>query len=159
MNYDYSNESNINSGEFREGTAELINGCDDTRATGIISAVTTVSIFDDGLTETPTNNLDWYTTGYIFLRYIIKQTLNYKPILPDDFKLPSVEVFEDTVAITTTQITDEQKTNLITKINEKYGTQLNKEAINIIDVAHTKGMDIIKPYIAPFAIATLVIFP
>lgn len=83
---------------FKEGTAELINGCDDTRATGILSAVTTVSIFDDGLTETPTNNLDWYTTGYIFLRYVIKQTLNYKPILSDGFMLPSIEIFEDTVS-------------------------------------------------------------
>mgnify|MGYP003377233070 CR=1 FL=1 len=51
----------------------------------------------------------------------------------------------------------EQKANLITNINEKYGTQLNQEATNIIDVAHTKGLDLIKPYILPFAIATLAI--
>lgn len=71
--------------------------------------------------------------------------------------IEKVEVFEDTVAITTTKITEEQKANLITKINEKYGTQLNQEATNIIDVAHIKGLDIIKPYILPFAIATLAI--
>lgn len=86
------------------------------------------------------------------VKEIAKEVFGKQPIM-----IEKVEVFEDTVAITTNEITDEQKTNLITKINEKYGTQLNQETIKIIDVAHTKGFDIIKPYIAPFAIATLAI--
>lgn len=86
------------------------------------------------------------------VKEIAKEVFGKQPIM-----IEKVEVFEDTVAITTTEITDEQKTNLITKINEKYGTQLNQETTKIIDVAHTKGRDIIKPYIAPFAIATLAI--
>lgn len=86
------------------------------------------------------------------VKEIAKEVFGKQPIM-----IEKVEVFEDTVAITTTQITEEQKTNLITKINKKYGTQLNQETTKIIDVAHTKGRDIIKPYIAPFAIATLAI--
>lgn len=86
------------------------------------------------------------------VKEIAKEVFGNQPIM-----IEKVEVFEDTVAITTTKITEEQKANLITKINEKYGTQLNQEATNIIDVAHTKGLDIIKSYILPFAIATLAI--
>ena len=86
------------------------------------------------------------------VKEIAKEVFGNQPIM-----IKKVEVFEDTVAITTTKITEEQKANLITKINEKYGTQLNQEATKTIDVAHTKGSDIIKPYILTFAIATLAI--
>lgn len=71
--------------------------------------------------------------------------------------IQKVEVFEDSVSITTTSISDEQKSNLITKINEKYGTELTAEDTTIENVAHTRGRDIIKPYIIPFAIAVLVV--
>ena len=69
--------------------------------------------------------------------------------------IQKVEVFEDSVSITTTSISDEQKNNLITKINEKYGTELKAEDIQIEDIAHTRGRDIIKPYKIPFAIAVI----
>ena len=60
------------------------------------------------------------------VKEIAKEVFENQPIM-----IEKVEVFEDTVAITTTKITEEQKANLITKINEKYGTQLNQEATNI----------------------------
>ncbi len=69
--------------------------------------------------------------------------------------IQKVEVFEDSVSITTTSISDEQKNSLITKVNEKYGTELKAEDIQIEDIAHTRGRDIIKPYIIPFAIAVI----
>ena len=71
--------------------------------------------------------------------------------------MQKVEVFEDSVSITTTSISDEQKSNLITKINEKYGTELTAEDTTVEDIGHTRGRDIIKPYIIPFAIAVLVV--
>ena len=43
------------------------------------------------------------------------------------------------------------------KVNEKFGTDLNADEIEIATVAHTKGRDIIRPYIAPFIIATIII--
>ncbi len=69
--------------------------------------------------------------------------------------IQKVEVFEDSVSITTTSISDEQKNNLIAKVNEKYGTELKAEDIQIEDIAHTRGRDIIKPYIIPFSIAVI----
>ena len=71
--------------------------------------------------------------------------------------IQKVEVFEDSVSITTTSISDEQKSNLITKINEKYGTELTAEDTVVEDIGHTRGRDIIKPYIIPFVIAVIVV--
>ena len=71
--------------------------------------------------------------------------------------IQKVEVFEDSVSITTTSISDEQKSNLITKINEKYGTELTAEDTTVEDIGHTRGRDIIKPYIIPFVIAVIIV--
>ena len=72
-------------------------------------------------------------------------------------RIQAIEVYKDAISITTTEITEEQKTNLVTKINEKYGTELNAEEITIESIPHTRGRDIIKPYIQPFAIVTAII--
>lgn len=71
--------------------------------------------------------------------------------------IQKVEIYEDSVVITTKQITDEQKTNLVTKINEKYGTEYSAEEITIRELINTRGRDIIKPYIVPFIISTAII--
>ena len=71
--------------------------------------------------------------------------------------IQKVEVFEDSVSITTTSISEEQKSNLITKINEKYVTELTAEDTTVEDIGHTRGRDIIKPYILPFTIAVIVV--
>ena len=71
--------------------------------------------------------------------------------------IKAIEVYKDAVSITTTEITEEQKNELVSKINEKYGTELSSDNITIEDVSHIRGRDIIKPYIIPFGIATIVI--
>ena len=71
--------------------------------------------------------------------------------------IQKVEVYEDTVNITAKDITDEQKQSLIDKANEKYGTELSADSIAVVNIPNTRGRDIIKPYILPFAIATLII--
>ena len=71
--------------------------------------------------------------------------------------IQKVEVFEDTVSITAKEITDEEKTNLITKINEKYGTELSADTTETQNIPHTKARDILMPYVAPFAISTVII--
>lgn len=71
--------------------------------------------------------------------------------------IQKVEVFEDTVSIIAKDMTDEQKTNLITKINEKYETELEADSTQIVSVPHTRGRDIIKPYIVPLIISTSII--
>ena len=71
--------------------------------------------------------------------------------------IQKVEAFEDTVSIISKDITEEQKSNLVTKINEKYQVELSAEEIDITSIPHTRGRDIIKPYIVPFIIATVII--
>ena len=71
--------------------------------------------------------------------------------------IQKVEVFEDTVSITAKEITDEEKTNLITKINEKYGTELSADTTETQNIPHTKARDILMPYVVPFTIATVII--
>ena len=65
--------------------------------------------------------------------------------------IQKVEVYEDTASVIAKEITDEQKQNLITKVNEKYGTELKAEDIEIKTVTNLRGRDIVKPYIIPFA--------
>lgn len=79
---------------FTEGSAELINGCDDTRREGILDSINNVSMLDDGFSETPSSNLHWYTTGFIFLRYLIKHSTSYVP--KDAYKPPTFELLEET---------------------------------------------------------------
>ena len=85
------------------------------------------------------------------IRNITNEVFGEQPVI-----IQKVEVYGDTVTITTTEISDEQKSNLITKINEKYGTELSAENTEISNVPHTRGRDIVKPYIIPFVIATII---
>lgn len=72
-------------------------------------------------------------------------------------KIQAIEVYKDAISITTTQITEEQKSELITKINEKYETELKTDDIEIENISHVRGRDILKPYIVPFAVSTIII--
>lgn len=74
-----------------------------------------------------------------------------------DVIIQKVEVFEDTVDVLANEITDEQKNNLITKINEKYGIELSVDNTDITTIPHTRARDILKPYGMPFVIGTVVI--
>lgn len=71
--------------------------------------------------------------------------------------IQKVEVFEDTVKILAKEITEEQKTEIVNKVNEKYGLELNAEEIEITNIPHTRGRDIVSPYVWPFSIATIII--
>lgn len=71
--------------------------------------------------------------------------------------IQKVEVYEDSVSITTKEITEEQKQSLIDKINEKYGTELTAGSTEIVTIPHTRGRDLLKPYVMTFLIATIII--
>ena len=53
------------------------------------------------------------------------------------------------ILITVKDISDEQKNNLVAKINEKYSLELSQEDLKITNNAQIKLCDLIKPYIAP----------
>lgn len=71
--------------------------------------------------------------------------------------IQKVEVYEDSVSIIAKEITEEQKQNLINKVNEKYGTELTADSTEIVTIPHTRVRDLLKTYILPFIIATAII--
>ena len=80
-----------------------------------------------------------------------------KEALGQEVAIQKVEVYEDAVSILVKDINDEQKSNLVAKVNEKYGTGITTDETEVITVPHTRLRDLVKPYILPFTIATIVI--
>ncbi len=80
-----------------------------------------------------------------------------KEILGKDIKVQTVEVYKQSVSIFAKDITEEQKNDIITKINEKYGLEVDGSACEIIEVAHTKLRDILEPCAFPLIVATIII--
>lgn len=71
--------------------------------------------------------------------------------------IQEMELYKDTVLISTKSITDEQKTNLINKINEKYETTLAVDTTEVQTIPKTRIRDILKQYIWAFVIASAII--
>lgn len=85
-----------------------------------------------------------------------------KAITKEVFPQGKIEIqkaseFEDMVFIKVEGLTDEQKSLLCQKINEKYGTEIKVEEILVEQVANTRLRDVIKPYIIPVIITTIAI--
>ena len=86
------------------------------------------------------------------IKDIVKEEIGQKNVM-----IQKVEIYEDAVSITAKDITEEQKNNIISKINEKYGTELKAEEISIINVPQVHLKDMIKQYESPIIIATICI--
>lgn len=86
------------------------------------------------------------------IKAITDEVMGKSPVI-----IRKVEVYEDSVSITAKEITDEQKQSIIDKINEKYQTELSADSTQIQTISHTRGRDIVKPYITPFIISTAII--
>lgn len=72
-------------------------------------------------------------------------------------KVQEYERFGNAVEIITTSISEEEKENIINKINEEYGVQISKDNIKIINVQNTRIKDILKPYILPIIITWCIV--
>ena len=94
--------------------------------------------------------------GKQFERKDIKE-ITYQIFENQNVQIQEIEVYKDNVSITVPEITDEQKNELVSKVNEKYGTELKAEDIKIEENAHIRGRKILKPYIIPFAVVTIII--
>lgn len=86
------------------------------------------------------------------IKQITNEVLNNKNVI-----IQKIEVFEDSVSIIAKDISEEEKNNLVTKINEKYGTDLKADSTKIVSIPHTRGRDIVKPYLMPFLVSTIII--
>ena len=72
------------------------------------------------------------------------------------FMVEPVETFGNAVVIIAKDITEEQRNEIVSKFNEKYGTELKNENIKIQDIPFTRIKDVIKKYVLP-GIITLAI--
>ena len=68
-------------------------------------------------------------------------------------KIQKVERFNNALEIISTEISEDEKQNIINKINEEYNETISNENISIISVSETRVHDILKPYIIPGIIA------
>lgn len=99
------------------------------------------------------------------IKLVIGKEINIndvKDICKDVFKdkkavVREMEMFNDAVNIDVETITDEEKQNLVNKINEKYGTDFTVETINIKTNANIRLRDIVRPYIVPLVISAIII--
>lgn len=65
--------------------------------------------------------------------------------------------FEEDVVISSDDITDEQKNDLVSKITEKYETKIDSADVKIVTIPKTKLSNMVTPYIWTFVIATILI--
>lgn len=68
-----------------------------------------------------------------------------------------IETFHDSIAITIKEASDEQIETLKTKLIEKYELDDSNQFLETTKVAHLRGRDIVKPYIIPMIIVSLII--
>lgn len=86
------------------------------------------------------------------IKQIVAETLGKQELFYQE-----IETFRDSVAINVKSASEEQINLLETKIKEKY--EINEDESIIVEetVPHLRGRDIVKPYIIPMIIVTLVI--
>ena len=73
------------------------------------------------------------------------------------FVVRTIDFFNDSVNINVESITDDEKNELVSKLNEKYETSLNIDSLNISTIANIRIRDIARPYVKPIIISIVVI--
>ena len=73
------------------------------------------------------------------------------------FMVQRVETFGNAVVIVAKDITEEQRNNIVTKFNEKYGTELKSENIEIVSIPFTRIKDVIKRFIVPGIVSLILV--
>lgn len=69
----------------------------------------------------------------------------------------TVDLFNDSVNISLEAITDEEKSELVNKINEKYGTEITVEELTVSSISNVRIRDLVRPYIKPIVISVVII--
>ena len=110
-------------------------------------------------------NVDLNYSEGISILFNLDQQFNTKDIeklareiWPDgQIIVQKVEVYDETALIKVSSINDEQLTNLVSKINEKYGLELEQSDFTVQYNSNVQIRDIVKPYIVPMIITTALI--
>ena len=101
-----------------------------------------------------------YTIGFVEDKKIEMQ--DAKQILADvfgseEYSVQRVEFFEDSILVKVREVSDEQLSNLVNKLNEKYGSEMTVSDLQVEHVANVKLRTLIEPYILPIGLSTLII--
>lgn len=72
----------------------------------------------------------------------------------EEIIVQKVEIYEESVLIKVSEVSEEQLQELANKINEKYELELTTEDLVLVYNSNVKLRDIISPYIIPLIIAT-----
>jgi len=111
-------------------------------------------------------NVDSSYKGYNLINVKIGQGFNIsdiKNITNEVFGKSKVEIqkagdFNDNVVIKVSEdVTNEQKESLNTKINEKYGVENTVDSIDVNYIPRFRLLDVVKPYVIPLLISTVII--
>ena len=73
------------------------------------------------------------------------------------FMIQRVETFGNVVVIVAKDITEEQRDNIVTKFNEKYGTKLESKNVEIVSIPFTRIKDVIKRYLVPAGVSLVLV--
>lgn len=87
------------------------------------------------------------------IKEIVEETLGKQETIYQE-----IESFGDSIAITVKEATDEQISNLESKLKEKYEIETTEQLLQTNRVGHVRGRDIVKPYVVPTLIATIIVF-
>lgn len=96
---------------------------------------------------------------YIDKEYSKEEVIDIvKGILPDEKIIAQdIETFNKDFSLTVKNISDDKAKELKAKINEKYELKDGTESVVIVSEPHTRMRDIMKPYVTPLVISTLII--
>ena len=86
------------------------------------------------------------------IKQIVKEVINSNDVIVE-----KVNEYKDYISIKLNDITDEQKEQINTKINEKYGLENTIDVVTIMENANVKLSDLIKPYISPCIVSFILI--
>ncbi len=86
------------------------------------------------------------------VRNLVKETVGTNDVI-----IQKVETFNDMVAITARELSEEQKKNIIDKINEKYETEITLDEVSVTNIPHYDGTDLLNRYVLPMVISAIVI--
>lgn len=86
------------------------------------------------------------------IKPIVEETLGKQETVYQE-----IETFGDSLAITVKEATDEQISNLESKLKEKYEIESTQTILQMNKIGHLRGRDIVKPYVIPTLIATTIV--
>lgn len=80
-----------------------------------------------------------------------------KEVFGNKYNIKTANNTEDNIIITVKTASEEQINTFISKINEKYDLSITNEDLEVTNNSKMKGKDIIRPYLAPAIITSIIV--